>query len=44
VGCRRLVVKGDVRFGRGVVIEGEVTLEAPAGGRLDVPDGTVLGK
>jgi UTP--glucose-1-phosphate uridylyltransferase len=40
--CRRLVVKGDVRFGRGVVIEGEVTLEAPAGGRLDVPDGARL--
>jgi UTP--glucose-1-phosphate uridylyltransferase len=42
LGCRRLVVKGDVRFGRGVVIEGEVTLEAPSGGRLDVPDGARL--
>jgi UTP--glucose-1-phosphate uridylyltransferase len=40
--CRRLVVKGDVRFGRGVVIEGEVRLEAPPGGRLDVPDGARL--
>jgi UTP--glucose-1-phosphate uridylyltransferase len=40
--CRRLVVKGDVRFGRGVVIEGEVTLEAPPGGRLDLPDGARL--
>jgi len=39
VRCRRLVVRGDVRFGRGVVIEGDVTLEAPPGGRLDVPDG-----
>jgi UTP--glucose-1-phosphate uridylyltransferase len=41
--CRRLVVRGDVRFGRGVVLEGEVTLAAPAGGRLDVPDGARLG-
>jgi UTP--glucose-1-phosphate uridylyltransferase len=37
--CRRLVVRGDVRFGRGVTLLGDVTLEAPAGGRLDVPDG-----
>jgi UTP--glucose-1-phosphate uridylyltransferase len=40
--CRRLAVRGDVRFGRGVVIEGDVTLEAPPGGGLDVPDGKVL--
>ena len=40
--CRRLTVRGDVRFGKGVVIEGDVTLEAPAGGRLDVPDGARL--
>ena len=39
VRCRRLVVRGDVRFGRGVVIEGDVTLEAPSGGRLELPDG-----
>ena len=42
VRCRRLAVRGDVRFGRGVVVEGEVALEAPAGGRLEVPDGAVL--
>ena len=42
VRCRRLVVRGDVRFGSGVVIEGDVTLEAPPGGRLDVPDGARL--
>ncbi len=42
LGCRRLVALGDVRFGRGVVIRGDVTLEAPAGGRLDVADGAVL--
>jgi UTP--glucose-1-phosphate uridylyltransferase len=40
--CRRLTVRGDVRFGRDVVIEGEVVLEAPAGRRLDVPDGARL--
>ena len=42
VGCRRLVVRGDVRFGRGVVMAGEVALEAPPGGRLEIPDGAVL--
>jgi UTP--glucose-1-phosphate uridylyltransferase len=42
VGCRRLAVRGDVRFGGGVVIEGEVTLEAPRGGHLEVPAGARL--
>ena len=42
VGCPRLVARGDVRFGGGVVIEGDVTLEAPSRGRLDVPDGARL--
>jgi len=40
--CRRLAVKGDVRFGRGVVLRGDVSLAAPAGGRLDVRDGAVI--
>jgi len=40
--CRSLVVKGDVRFGRRVAIEGDVVLEAPAAARLEVPDGAVL--
>jgi UTP--glucose-1-phosphate uridylyltransferase len=40
--CKSLRVRGDVRFGRGVVLEGDVALEAPAGGRLDVPDGARL--
>ena len=40
--CRRLVVRGNVRFGRGVVIEGDVTLEAPAGRPLELPDGARL--
>ena len=40
LGCERFVVRGDVTFGRGVVARGCVEL---AGGRAQVPDGTVLG-
>jgi UTP--glucose-1-phosphate uridylyltransferase len=36
--CRRLTVKGDVSFGRDVVVRGEVALQGP----LEVPDGAVL--
>ena len=36
VDCRRLVVEGDVTFGRDVVVRGEVTVTE------DVPDGAVL--
>jgi UTP--glucose-1-phosphate uridylyltransferase len=36
--CRRLVVRGDVRFGNGVVVRGDVTVE----GVDAVPEGTVL--
>jgi UTP--glucose-1-phosphate uridylyltransferase len=36
VGCERLVVEGDVHFGAGVVVRGNVTV------REDVPDGAVL--
>lgn len=36
--CTRLVVRGDVRFGRGVVCRGDVVVQGP----LDIPDGTVL--
>jgi UTP--glucose-1-phosphate uridylyltransferase len=38
VACSRLVVSGDVTFGRGVVVRGSVTVEGPA--RID--DGTTL--
>ena len=38
IGCDRLVVVGDVTFGRGVVVRGTVTLEGP----LKVEDGTLL--
>jgi UTP--glucose-1-phosphate uridylyltransferase len=36
VACDRLVVEGDVHFGAGVVVRGDVTV------REDVPDGAVL--
>jgi UTP--glucose-1-phosphate uridylyltransferase len=39
--CDRLVVHGDVTFGRGVVCRGDVTIEAPAG-PVHLEDGTVL--
>jgi UTP--glucose-1-phosphate uridylyltransferase len=38
VECDRLVVKGDVTFGRGVVVRGSVTVEGPT----QVDDGAVL--
>jgi len=38
VGCRHLAVRGDVSFGRDVVVVGEVELEGP----LAVPDGATL--
>jgi UTP--glucose-1-phosphate uridylyltransferase len=42
VDCRRLVVCGDVRFGAGVVIRGDVRVEAPAGTVREVPAGAIL--
>jgi len=41
-GCRRLEVRGDVHFGRDVVVAGSVEIEAPDDARRDVPDGSVL--
>lgn len=41
--CRSLTVNGDVRFGSGVVLHGEVVITAPAEGRFDLPDGCELG-
>ena len=38
VRCARLVVEGDVRFGAGVAVEGDVTVRGPA----HVPDGAEL--
>ena len=44
VECRRLVVRGDVHFGRRVRARGDVLVEAPAGRSLAIPDDTVLGE
>lgn len=41
-GCRKLVVRGDVRFGRGVVLGGEVELEAAPGTVREIPDDSHL--
>jgi len=40
--CDRLTVRGDVRFGADVTIEGSVRIEAPAGDSYTVPDGATL--
>ena len=42
VACDALSVHGDVRFGRGVVVRGSVTLDRDAGAPDTIPDGTVL--
>lgn len=42
VKCKSLTVKGCVRFGQGVVVEGDVTVEAPAGSSAAEP-ATVVG-
>ena len=42
VGCRRLVVRGDVAFGRGVSVRGEAVVEA-SGERRVIADGETLG-
>ena len=40
--CDRLTVKGDVAFGRGVVVRGSVTVEQRGEGQLRIDDGAVL--
>lgn len=40
--CSRLEVEGDVRFGRGVVIKGDVSLKASKGELLQIKDGEIL--
>ena len=42
VECRRLAVAGDVAFGRGVVVRGDVRVEHDGEGRLRIEDGAVL--
>ncbi len=40
--CRSLTVEGDVRFGRDVVVVGDVVLQAAPGEILEIADGTHL--
>jgi UTP--glucose-1-phosphate uridylyltransferase len=40
--CKRLVVKGDVKFGRGVVVRGSVTVEQLGSDQLSIDDGALL--
>jgi UTP--glucose-1-phosphate uridylyltransferase len=42
VRCRRFVVRGDVRFEAGVVVEGDVTVRHEGSGQRRVAAGTVL--
>ncbi len=42
LGCRSLVVRGDVTFGGGVVLEGDVVVANEGAGPLEVPAGSVI--
>jgi UTP--glucose-1-phosphate uridylyltransferase len=42
VAAKRLKVRGDVRFGRGIIVEGDVTIEHAGPSPLVIPDGTRL--
>ncbi len=42
VGCRSLVVEGDVYFGQGIVLRGDVHIVHGGGEPLRLPDGAVL--
>jgi UTP--glucose-1-phosphate uridylyltransferase len=42
VDCDRFVVEGDVRFGAGVVVRGDVTVRQEGEGQRTIEDGTVL--
>jgi UTP--glucose-1-phosphate uridylyltransferase len=42
VGCEKLVVEGDVRFGGNVVVKGAVRVTNTSGRQLSIPDGTQL--
>ena len=42
LGCHRFVVRGDVRFGPGVVVDGDVTIDQDGSSPRHVAAGTVL--
>lgn len=43
VACDRLTVRGDVRFGAGVVVRGDVALQHDGPAQRSIPDGVALG-
>ncbi|PIE63972.1 MAG: UTP--glucose-1-phosphate uridylyltransferase, partial [Deltaproteobacteria bacterium] len=40
--CERLVVRGDIRFGEGVVLKGRVEMTNTGGEQAVIPDGAVI--
>lgn len=40
--CERLVVRGDIRFGEGVVLKGRVEMTNTGGEQVVIPDGAVI--
>ena len=44
IACDRLDVVGDVAFGAGIVVRGTARVEHAGPGRLELPDGAVLGQ
>jgi UTP--glucose-1-phosphate uridylyltransferase len=42
VGARSFTVVGDVRFGAGVVVQGQVVVENSSTTSLEIPDGAVF--
>jgi UTP--glucose-1-phosphate uridylyltransferase len=42
IDCARLKIRGDVAFGAGVILHGEIEIDNPAGGQIVVPDGAEL--
>jgi UTP--glucose-1-phosphate uridylyltransferase len=44
VDCKSLKVEGNVYFGRGIMIKGDVTITNPLSKRVSIPEGTVIDK
>jgi UTP--glucose-1-phosphate uridylyltransferase len=44
VGCRSLRIEGNVHFGRGIVIKGDVNIIGPSSSKVSIPDGAVIDK
>ena len=44
VDCKSLKVEGNVYFGRGIMIKGDVTITNPLSKRVSIPEGTLIDK